>query len=81
MVVKFSVPNPVEVVRYNPLFTHWPTEVVAKFKVPRLVEVVKTAIPFCVIVPEALKAVAEKSWVAVNESDDVPFNPPPVVAQ
>ena len=48
MVVKFSVPNPVEVVRYNPLFTHWPTEVVAKFKMPRLVEVTSTGEPFWV---------------------------------
>ena len=37
---KLTIPSPVLVVRYNPLFAHCPTLVVAKLAVPRFVEVV-----------------------------------------
>ena len=39
-VVKLRIPRPVLVVRYRPLLAHCPIDVVAKFKIPRLVEVV-----------------------------------------
>jgi len=46
----------VEETTYKSLFAHCPTLVVAKFPIPRLVEVVRTAAPPWVIVPVALKA-------------------------
>jgi hypothetical protein len=60
---------------------HWEIEVVAKLAVVKPVEVVRTAVPFWVIVPEALKAPFCRSAVPLCERVEVPESPPVVVAQ
>jgi hypothetical protein len=53
VVAKFATRKPVEVAMYPLLLFHWEMEVVAKLAVVKPVEVVRTAVPLIVIVPDA----------------------------